>query len=245
MNAFHLGGTIKITGMDRHPGADELILGLDRGDLRILDVGASDGSTSLDLIARLPGFRSYVISDRYLTVRAVRSGRHLVFFDPTPEAILVVGPRMLAWPSLSRAVALLYRAAITDARAALDRRGRVVSMLNPAVRRTVAADGRVTAATHDVFQPWTGHPIDVIKIANVLRRLYFSDAEILRALTAVIDSLPDGGHLLVVDNPRIPGIAYRAGLYRRAGDRFTRVGTTEHPPEVADLVEAARATPVG
>lgn len=172
MNAFWLGGTIKITGTNRHPGADELLLGLDLADAVIADIGASDGSTSLDLIARLPDFHSFVITDRYLHVRAVRTRRGVVFFDPTGAPVLIVGRRTLAWPGLSRPVARLHRRTLDHARRSLTADGRDVLLLNPAVRRLLATDPRVTYRTHDVFQPWTGEPPDVIKIANVLRRLY-------------------------------------------------------------------------
>lgn len=107
------------------------------------------------------------------------------------------------------------------------------------MRRLIRTDPRVTYRTHDLFQPWTGDPPDVIKIANVLRRLYFTDSDITKALTVVLGDLNDGGHLLLVDNPRakVPG---RAGLYRRDHDHFTLVDQTTDPPEVADLIAAIR-----
>lgn len=157
--------------------------------------------------------------------------------------MLIVGRRTLAWPGLSRPVARLHRRTLDHARRSLTADGREVLLLNPAVRRLLATDPRVTYRPHDVFQPWTGEPPDVIKIANVLRRLYFSDKDISRALTMLLTGLTEGGQLLLVDNPRIPGIAYRAGLYRRDRDRFTLVDQTMNAPEIADLVEAVRAGP--
>src|ERR1700744_6183665 len=57
MNALNVGGTIKITGTDRHRAADKLLLdNVDLTTATIVDIGASDGSTSLDLIAKLPAF---------------------------------------------------------------------------------------------------------------------------------------------------------------------------------------------
>lgn len=239
MNAVSVGGTIKITGTDRHPAADELLLGLDLHDAVIADIGASDGSTSLDLVTRLPDFRSFVISDRYLHVRAVRVRPRTVLLDPDGVAVLVVGPRAVAWPSDSRAVAALYGRTLARARREQGATGRDVLLLNPDVRRLLREDPRVTYRTHDVFQPWAGPRPDVVKIANVLRRLYFSDADIARALTVVLGGLPDGGHLLLVDNARAK-VPPRGSLYRRSGDRFTLVAQTEHPSEIADLVETVR-----
>ena len=94
---------------------------------------------------------------------------------------------------------------------------------------------------HDVFEPWQSE-IDVIKVANVLRRSIFTDGEIAKALLALHGSLKPGGHLLIVDNPRIPGIACRAGVYRRCGSEFQLVAETPEASEVADLVSQVRGT---
>ena len=234
MSILHVGDTIKITGTDRHADADALLL--DKVELTgatLVDIGASDGSTSVDLVAKLPGFAAYVIADLYLELRAVEVGRRVLFFDADGTCVLVAGRRLLAGPSLSRTVRLLCAPLLRRARG---REGRPVLLLGPDARRLVRTDARVSSQVHDVFQVWPGTAPDVIKVANLLRRLYFSDEDILRALRALLDSLSEGGHLLVLDNPRVEGIDLRAGLYRRADGRFVRVAETEHPPEIADLL---------
>jgi hypothetical protein len=238
MSMLYVGQTIKITGSRRHDQADDLLLGaVDLQGATILDIGASDGSTSVDLVAKLPAFSAYVIADLYLEVDAVCVGRTVVFFDRADVCILVAGRRFVAWPSLSRTVRLLCTPLEMRAR----RRPREsVRLLGPAARDLMRSDPRVVATVHDVFQPWPDPHPHVIKVANLLRRLYFSDADILRGLSALHASLDDGGHLLIVDNPRIPGIAVRAGLYRRDGQRFTTVSQTAEQPEIADLISEAR-----
>ncbi|RBY86124.1 hypothetical protein [Blastococcus sp. TF02A-26] len=241
MSSIHVGATIKITGIDRHGPADDLLLQhVDLDGARIVDIGASDGSTSVDLVRRLPGFSSYVMADLYLRLDAVSVGRRVVFTDPDGQCVLVAGPRVVAWPSLSRTVRFAYAGVIARARRGVPRE---VLLLGPDARELMRTDDRVSARVHDVFQPWSGETPDVIKVANVLRRLYFSDAEISRALRALLASLADGGHLLVLDNPRIPGVAIRAGLYRRTGDRFSLVARTEDAPEIADLIETSELVP--
>lgn len=242
MSALHVGATIKITGAGRHPAADALVTEhLDTSDAAIVDIGASDGSTSVDLIHRLGRFRSYTIADLYLYVDAIRTGRHLLLDSSDGELILVCGPRLVAWPSLSRAVRIGYR----PLAAWIRRRGTPsrVLLLNPAARDLIARDPRVGYQVHDVFTPWPGPPPDLIKVANLLRRLYFDDDHIRAALAALHASLPDGGHLLVVDNPRIAGIGERGGLYRRAGDWFERVASTPDRPEIDDLVTGPAPRP--
>lgn len=236
MSILHVGDTIKITGIDRHVAADALLLEhVDLDGASIVDIGASDGSTSVELIAKAPQFASYVMADLYLQLDAVRVGSHVLFHDPDGTCVLVAGRRLLAWPSLSRVVRAVYAPLISRARG---RGGEPVLLLGPAARELVRSDPRVTARVHDVFQPWPAPAPDVIKVANLLRRLYFSDADIVRALRALLESLGEGGHLLILDNPRIAGIDLRAGLYRRDGGRFVAVAETPEAPEIADLLRS-------
>jgi hypothetical protein len=240
MSIIHVGDTIKITGTNRHAAADALILDhVPLTGAAIVDIGASDGSTSVDLIAKLPEFSSYVIADLYLQLQAVETGRHVLFFDADGTCVLVAGRRLLGWPTLSRTVRLLYRPLLARARSLP---ARPVLLLGPDARRLLRTDPRVSTRVHDVFQPWPAPAPDVIKVANLLRRLYFSDEDILRALRALLASLEDGGHLLILDNPRLAGIELRAGLYRREGGRFVLVAETPEAPEIADLVRSPELT---
>src|SRR3954451_16585945 len=71
MSAFYLGGTFKITGEGRHPLGDELLLrNVSLEGASIVDIGASDGSTSVDLIDNLASFTSFTIADRFISVNA-------------------------------------------------------------------------------------------------------------------------------------------------------------------------------
>lgn len=242
MSILHVGDTIKITGIDRHAAADALLLehvALESASL--VDIGASDGSTSVELVEKLPGFGSFTIADLYLTLEAVETRRHVLFYDHEGTCVLIAGRRLLAWPSLARWVRLLWTPVLAAARS---RPRREVLLLGPEARRLVQKDSRVSTRVHDVFQPWEGPAPDVIKVANVLRRLYFGDEDIQRALAALLASLDEGGHLLLLDNPRIAGIDLRAGLYRRQGGRFTVVAETEDAPEIADLVRTELLTDV-
>lgn len=237
MSILHVGDTIKITGVDRHGAADALLLeNVALAGASLVDLGASDGSTSVELVAKLPDFSSYVMADLYLTLRAVEVGRRVLFFDADDQCVLVAGRRLLAWPTLSRTVRLLTLPLRARARRG---RSREVLLLGPDARRLMRTDPRVTAQVHDVFQPWPAPAPDVIKVANLLRRLYFSDEDILRALRALLASLDEGGHLLILDNPRLAGIPLRAGLYRRQGGRFHPVAETPDGPEIADLIRSS------
>ena len=241
MSALHVGATIKITGLNRHPRADALLIeNVDTTGATIVDIGASDGSTSVELAAKLPPFGAYIIADLFFTLSTAKARGHEVFYDQRNQPILIAGPRTLAWPSLSASVRALYRPVLAKAARVSERHD--VLLLNPATRALIAGDPRVSYRVHDVFTRWDGPRPDVIKVANLLRRLYFSDEMISTALCAIHDSLPDGGHLLVVDNPRIAGIDERGGLYRKQGGAFARIGVTPEIPEIDDLISKVRSS---
>lgn len=234
MTSIYVGGTIKITGSDRHPETGRLLMDtVDLTNATIVDIGASDGSTSVDLIEQIGSFGRYVIADLYISLRATEVGSHTVMFDDTGTCVLVVGNRLMAWPELSAPVRLAYAPLIAKARKQLGS-AREVLLLNPSARGLIREDERVEFRKHDVFGPWDGDKPDVIKVANLLRRLYFSDEDLLRALAALHANLPEGGHLFLVDNPRILNTPPRAGIFRRDGDRFTEVARLGEP-EIADL----------
>jgi hypothetical protein len=200
MQSFSMGETIKITRSDRHPEVDQLLLDhVDFTSAHILDIGASDGSTSVDLIRRLPDFERFTIADLHLHADASVNGKRTVFFQADGEAFLCAGRRLIAWPGESRVVRALYRREIERARR--DQRESVL-LIGPGVRRLAHEDPRVVFAVHDVFQPWSGDQVDVIKVANLLRLDYFPPDRLVAAFGAILESLSECGHLLVVNNLR-------------------------------------------
>jgi hypothetical protein len=244
MSSIRIGDTVKITERDRHPQADQLLIDhVELTDAAIVDIGASDGSTSLDLIRKLPAFGSYTAADLFLSLTATKAAGHVLVYDRDGRCILVAGRWWAAWPRESGLIGALYRPleALAARRARQD-----VLLINPELRALMRSDPRITVREHDVFTPWPGPAPGIIKVANLLRRVYFTDAEITAALGVLHDSLDEGGHLLIVDDGTrylddVDGkVSARAGLYRRAGDRFALVAGTEADPEIADLVGALR-----
>ena len=82
-----------------------------------------------------------------------------------------------------------------------------------------------------MFEP-LAEPVDVIKVGNLLRRVYFTDDQIRTALRSIHASLVDGGHLLIADHLKVAA----AGLFRRTSAGFDKVTGTETPSEIHELV---------
>lgn len=237
MSQVYIGGTIKITGTNRHPEVDDLLIrNVDLSGAAIADIGASDGSTSLDLIGKLDDFSSFTIADLHMSMTAVPTLCGWAFFDPDGTCVMISGRRSVAWPDQSARVRRLYMRTIKTAASQRTSRGDDVLLLNPDVRRLMAADSRVTAKVHDVFTVWPDPKPDVIKVANLLRRLYFPDEKLKHGLRALTASVPEGGHLLIVDNPRTADPTPRGGLYRRENGRLVVAAETSREPELANLI---------
>ncbi|MGI8414701.1 MAG: hypothetical protein ACR2P2_00525 [Nakamurella sp.] len=237
MSQVYIGGTIKITGTNRHPEVDDLLIrNVELSGAAIADIGASDGSTSLDLIGKLEDFSSFTIADLHMSMTAVLTQRGLAFFDPDGTCVMISGRRSLAWPDQSAWVRRLYTRTIKTAASQRTSHGIDVLLLNPEVRKLMSTDSRVTAKVHDVFAVWPDPKPDVIKVANLLRRLYFPDEKLKDGLRALTASVPEGGHLLIVDNPRTADPTPRGGLYRRESGRLVVAAETAREPELADLI---------
>lgn len=227
---FHMnvGGTAKITWPGRQADADRMLMEhVNTTGARIVEMGASDGTTAVDLIATLGDrFASYAITDRWIYVTVTRhAGAWWVWRDG--RCILVSNGRIIAWPEQSSTIGRLLRPL---ASAAARRAHREVVMLNPTTRALIDADPRVTWMEHDVFTPLP-EPVDVIKVGNLLRRVYFTDDQIETALRAVHSSLVIGGHLLIADHLTEAA----AGLYCKTPYGFEPIAETVRP-EIHDLV---------
>ncbi len=233
ISAFKFGDTFKTTRPGRHLRSDRLLL--DRADpdsTVILDIGASDGSTSLDLVRCLgASFRRYYVTDHNLDVSYVADGGGVSFFDTSGRCILIAGPRFVSYPEESRLVQRLHADRIGRAKKRLD--GAVsVPLIHPSLSDLTTADDRVVIRQYDMFDPWDGEPITVVKVGNVLNRAYFTASQIQAVLDNLLNMLPEGGLLLLVENR--PG--EQAGLFRRDGGRFVTEAAVGPGVEITDLV---------
>lgn len=236
LSVLKIGTTFKTTHHGRHRLAHQLIVELTRGQRPVvLDIGASDGSTSLDLIRTLgPSLDTYYVTDRDTEVLHGVDERGTSFFrDLRGACILRVSDRWIVYRDVAGApppIAWLARWLIAAERRVAS--WRAVSLFQPELIRAAEADDRIRVLRHDMFDPWREKPPTVVKIANVLNRAYFSDAEITRALRSQHAALAEGGYLVLVDNrddqERVTGL-------RRTPRGFEEAGAAGGGCEVASL----------
>jgi hypothetical protein len=205
-SSLQFGVTFKTTHPRRHAQSNRLLREAYRGSRPvILDVGASDGSTSLDLIQDLDSnFTYYYITDLNLSVRCGHDPKSVVYFaDPDGTCILRASERFLVYSNTSRAILpfrLIAKALLLKCRYASGWRNLV--LVQPDLLSRAKYDRRIIVRQYDMFVSWTGPPPDLIKVANLLNNQYFSDAQIKNALQVQCSNLAPNGRLLLISEDR-------------------------------------------
>ena len=202
VSSLQFGVTFKTTHPGRHAQSNRFLRETYRGSRPvILDVGASDGSTSLDLIQELgSNFAYYYVTDLNLSVRCGYDSKGVVYFvDQNGSCILRASERLLVYSNTSRArfpLRLIARTLLAKCRNAGGWRSLV--LIQPALRRRAKCDPRIIIRWYDIFAPWTGPPPDLVKVANLLNNDYFSDSQLKKALQVQCSILAPNGRLLLI-----------------------------------------------
>jgi hypothetical protein len=204
LSVLKFGTTFKTTLAGRQPHSTRFLAGRYAGEAPVvLDIGASDGSTSLDLLGALAGqFGHYFVTDFNISVRlgVDTRGRHY-FADASGTCILRASPRWLAYADVGDAplpLRLLAKRLLSGSRDVSS--WEEILLVHPELVALAQAEPRITIARYDVFSPWAGMRPDLIKIANVLNRCYFSEGKIAEALRVQCSALAIGGRLILVEN---------------------------------------------
>ena len=219
VSALKFGRTFKSTARQRFP---QTITHL--AELRfaaapvILDVGASDGSTSLDVMQAV-SFSRYYCTDLNVEAAVTERGPWTYFYGPDGRPILAVCDRWIAYNDATDAPRLLVP--ICDAIFARaphpdKTESRRIALVNPQLRARLGE--AVEFCRYNALEPWPGERANLVIAANVLNRNYFSATELERILGQLHAALAPEAYLALIENRH----AERASLIWVDGTR-TRV----------------------
>jgi SAM-dependent methyltransferase len=221
ITSIRVGGTWKSTRANRHLLTDEMIGCEVRGrrQVSLLDIGASSGVTSLELIRKLDSqLHSYYVSDIGFDIRVIKSGKYSHFYPMSDDqCIMSVSDNFVFYCQkfakffpLGNIANLVVSQAPDITRTECEK----LSLIHPDLHTLLEKDSRIRLAIHDVLNPWHGKSVDLVKIANVLNRSYFSDSQINIALRNLSRALNVNGVLVVTDNRDLE----RVSLFRKNSD---------------------------
>jgi len=256
VSSIRIGRTHKLTRPNRLAGPTgalcDRLQSPDRDTLQFLDVGASDGITTLEAVRLLEGRLERPVHacliDPFVRLVRYRSGSTVEYRTPDQSPVMVrVGSIGLQLSSLDTARDPLSRTlgrwylSRTAARQSMPLDA-TISLVNP----LVAADPSVTVLEWDVLRhnPALVARFHAVRASNVLNHSYFSTDQIDRALSHLHGYLRDGGWLLV-SRSRVSGSGEidHGSIWRKEGGRFVRQHSFGEGAEIAALVDQFREQP--
>jgi hypothetical protein len=257
VSSIRVGRTHKLTRPNRleiptRALCDRLSIPGKGAPLEFLDVGASDGITTLEAVRmfeeRLQVSVRACLIDPFIRLLRYRSGSVVEYRTPDQSPVMVrIGPIGLQLSSLDTSRDLLSRGlgrwylSQTAMRQAMQVDA-TISLVNP----LVAADPSVSVLEWDVLRhnPALARRFHAVRASNVLNHGYFSPPQIETALSHLHTYLGDDG-LLLVSRSRVSGDGEvdHGSIWRKERDRFVHLHSFGEGAEIAALVNRFECPP--
>jgi CheR methyltransferase, SAM binding domain len=200
VSTFKFGSTFKSTQKARFPITIAELSSL-AGQSRpvILDVGASDGITSLDVMKSI-SFSKYFVTDLHIEIAYQVVGDITWFYDENGTCILRVTDKWVIYPDVDGAIFPFDRISqFIFARAPeLESEAPRNKLINPALKAQINPD--VIIERHNILETWPHEKADLIIAGNILNQVYFTASEIEQALKKLLEALNENGFLVIIDN---------------------------------------------
>lgn len=228
-----IDGVFKTTWSDRFP---ETTRQLASGGLPptavIVDVGASDGSTSLSVM-RSVRFARYYVTDRHTEAYACKTWKGTFFCDAHGNPFMFANRLVVIYNETGEA-SRAQSGVVSRLFAGFDMRKcrdvRKVPLMNRALLPKLNADVRLER--YNIFEPWPFEKADLVIAANILNRDYFADSRIAEALRNLRAALKEAGRLAVIENRP----AEQSNLFRLEHGRFIEENQVGAGSDVKALV---------
>ena len=231
---FKFGSTFKITKRARFPKTVKILANLDFPTPPvILDVGASDGITSLYVMQNL-AFKKYFVTDLNPEVHYVSQDGRDYFYAPNGNCILIVSDRLVVYSDYEDSNPLLRKLAerLFLKKPNFDDNLQQIELINPAVKNSF---DDVVVCRHSIFDPWQREKPNLVIAANILNRVYFSDSLLSQAVDNLLTSLADDGVLAVIDS-REGKVIENSTVFKKSAGRLAVVGCINGGTEIQDLI---------
>lgn len=199
ISVFRFGKSFKTTSRARFPKTVDILGKIDFSRKPVvLDIGASDGITSLHLISTL-SFAKYYVTDLHIEVGYAQVDGKCYFYDREGSCILYASDKFIVYPPDARNVfpfGWLARQFFKDAPNPFSQMPKL-PLVNPEVLQT---SQQVQVLSYDVFEPWHNEPVDLVVVANMLNRRYFSENQMADAVGNMIQAAGQRGRIAIIES---------------------------------------------
>lgn len=249
LHDIRISGVWKRTGPKRLAETERVIAARIAGrddPINALDIGASDGSTTLDLLSALRRQNdcsiNMYLADLHLWLVRFGSGSLVEYRATDGQPVMVrlgrFGLRLPrsehGWDVLSNLLAKWYLGK-ENLRAGLPQTARI-PLINPQALNEPAIIPKemdILASNPDLIGK-----LDVVRASNILNREYFNDKQVLAAAKNLHSYLHDDGILVVSRNVGTPDNEVEHGsVWERSHNGFVRVEDFGNGSEVAEIID--------
>ena len=182
------GNTVKTTGMARTRHADMCVLtaASEKNDPRLLEVGVSDGISSLGLLNNSTMFSEIKLTDRFPRYYLKEDLLSCKIYDAdgVSHGMKVLG-------------ILFNTAGEKNNQCANISSCKKVETINPKIKCVSSQD---VIHKFDIFNTVYEQKFDIIKCSNLLNLIYFGEKQIFNAIDNILKSLKIGGCLIISHN---------------------------------------------
>lgn len=202
MNSFKFHGVFKSTKADRHHETQKFLKEyIDKIQKRvvILDIGASDGTTSLQLVNLIENrIEKFYVTDYNIRCNYITENRFTYFFNnQSDECFLIASNTFVFYPENKK----LFNFFFNKILAGFENKPKTELLLcNHELRLKANNDERIEILDYDIFKPWQKKKPDITIVGNLLHPTYFSNEDIYRALKNCYNALDENGILAIIRN---------------------------------------------
>ncbi|MEA2345390.1 MAG: hypothetical protein QOF63_3559 [Thermoanaerobaculia bacterium] len=242
VSALKFGKTYKTTAAARLPRSEAVLEAhlarLGAGHV-VVDLGASDGNTSVDLYERIQSHvRRFIATDLNDSILSYSYRKGVAIVSPSGEPMVDVTPYLLWYADVAGANwicrGLVKRRVERFPHSSEPAR---IRLLNPRFLDLLSRDPKVEFLRHDMFEPL---PVTAtaVRVSNVLNLLYFGTDQITAALRTICLNLADEGLLLISRDSGDAGLEEHGTLFQKSGGRLAIVDTIGSGSEVEPIASS-------
>tara|TARA_Y100000590_G_C15399598_1_gene893256 strand:- start:230 stop:844 length:615 start_codon:yes stop_codon:yes gene_type:complete len=186
----------------------------------ILDVGASTGSASLDIIFNIP-YKKYFLTDLNPEVFVQSKGLNTYFFDVYGNCFMVANNFFIFYPQYINVILKIDKNHDSMIK---------INLLDPILLKS---SKRVQTKKYNMLKPWKYEKVDLIIIGNLLNRSLFSRDNIFLALRNLMNALNPGGRLAIVENRA----KEKGSLFQLKNDKLSLESDYNGGTEIKELID--------
>ena len=201
MKAFKINGVNKNTRSNRHKETQSFlskwITNINQ-PLIILDIGASDGTTSLDFMQSIDSsYKKYYVTDYNIQCSYAFYKKETFFFNKQDNCFLVASKRFVFYPEHKWLFNLFFKSKINKIK---NESKKDLLLINKDLQNKKEIDTRIKVMQYNIFEQWPYEKADLIIVGNLLHEVYFTKSEIKSALINCYNAMSENARLVVIRN---------------------------------------------